>query len=53
MVECPRCETEVSTFIREWNYSVFHVRRFDCEKCDKALMAYYREGKLSHTIPTK
>lgn len=51
MVKCPRCGTEVSTSTREWDYSAFHVKRFDCKKCDKAFMAYYREGKLSHTIP--
>jgi len=51
LVKCPRCGTEVSTSSREWDYHVFHVKRFDCKKCDRLFMAYYREGKLSHTIP--
>jgi len=53
LVKCPRCGTEVSLPSREWDYHVFHVKRFDCKKCDKAFMAYYREGKLSHTIPKR
>lgn len=51
MVKCPRCGTEISTSTREWDCSVFHVKRFDCKECDKAFMTYYREEKLSHTIP--
>jgi transposase-like protein len=51
LVRCPRCGTEVSASSKEWDYNVFHVKRFDCKKCDKAFMAYFREGKLSHTIP--
>jgi len=43
LVKCPRCGTEVSASTREWDYSVFHVK----------FMAYYREGKLSHTIPKR
>ena len=51
MVKCPRCGTEISTATREWDYSVFHVKRYDCEKCDKSFKAYFRGDKLSHTIP--
>lgn len=53
LVECPRCGTEISTSTREWDYHVFHVKKFDCERCDKGLMAYFRKGKLSHTIPKR
>lgn len=53
VVRCPKCGTEVSTPTKEWDYSAFHVKRFDCRKCDKAFMAYYHEGKLSHTIPKR
>ena len=53
LVKCPRCGTVISTSTKEWDYSAFHVKRFDCKKCDKAFMAYYHEGKLSHTIPKR
>jgi len=52
-MKCPRCGSEASDTNKEWDYSAFHVKRFDCEKCGKAFMAYYREGKLSHTIPKR
>jgi transposase-like protein len=51
MVTCPRCNKEVTGAAKEWNYAAFHVKLFKCAKCDKGFMAYYRGGKLSHTIP--
>jgi len=50
-MNCPRCGEEAKQATREWNYSLFHVKRFDCKKCGKSFKAYFREGKLSHTIP--
>jgi len=51
MVKCPRCGKEVSNASKEWDYAAFHVKLFSCEKCDKTFKTYYRQGKLSHTIP--
>lgn len=51
MVKCPRCEKDVSKASKEWNYAVFKVKLFNCEKCNKTFKAYYRKGNLSHTIP--
>lgn len=51
MVKCPRCGKEVSNFEKEWGYSVFHVKLFKCEECEKSFKVYYRGNKLSHTIP--
>lgn len=50
-MNCPRCGDEAVDSLQEWDYAVFHVKRFDCKRCHKAFMAYYRKGKLSHTIP--
>ena len=51
MVKCPRCEEEVSDYSKEWDYGIFHVKLFNCLKCNKTFKAYYRKGKLTHTIP--
>ena len=51
MVKCPRCRKEVTNASKEWNYAVFRVKLLNCEKCEKTFKVYYREGKLSHTIP--
>jgi len=51
MVNCPRCGKDVPKASKEWDYAVFHVKQFNCGKCEKKFMAYYRKGKLSHTIP--
>ena len=50
-MKCPRCGNEIVDSHKEWDYSVFHVKKFDCKECDKPVMAYYQKGKLSHTIP--
>jgi len=52
MVKCPRCGSEVSNILKEWDYSVFHVKKLYCQKCDDTFSAYYYKEKLSHTIPT-
>ena len=51
MAKCPRCGKETSNYSKEWNYGIFHVKLFNCPKCDKTFKVYYRKGKLSHTIP--
>jgi hypothetical protein len=51
MVKCPLCGKEASGPLKEWDYSAFHVRLFYCAHCNKRFKAYYKEGKLSHTIP--
>jgi len=48
---CERCGTEVTESTREWDYAAFHVKRFDCVKCEKSFRAYFHKGNLSHTIP--
>lgn len=50
-MKCPICGNEAVDGHKEWDYAAFHVKRFDCKKCEKAFKAYYRKGKLSHTIP--
>jgi transposase-like protein len=51
LVNCPRCGTDISKVTKEWDYSAFHVKRYDCQKCEKSFRAYYLKNKLSHTIP--
>ena len=50
MVKCPRCGTETSSVVKEWNYGPFHVKEYFCKKCQKKFNLYFRKGKLSHTI---
>jgi predicted Rossmann fold nucleotide-binding protein DprA/Smf involved in DNA uptake len=37
--------------VKEWNYSAFHVKKLFCEACNRNFEAYFKRGKLSHTIP--
>jgi len=51
MTKCPHCGVQISKPGKEWDYSLFHVKMFRCPKCGKSLRAYYKDGKLNHTIP--
>ena len=51
VVKCPKCGTESSDVVKEWNYSIYHVKNYMCKKCRKSFKAYFLEGKLNHTIP--
>jgi transposase len=50
-MKCPRCGKEAAITHKEWDYSVFHVKLFNCSNCQKKFKAYYKKGELSHTIP--
>ena len=50
-MECPRCGADSNPTGKKWKYAVFDVEGYHCEQCDKKFNAYYRDGKLSHTIP--
>lgn len=50
IMKCPTCDKEATATGKEWDYASFHVKQFKCSK-DGRFMAYYKDGKLSHTIP--
>jgi len=53
MVECPMCG-KVSRYVeKEWRYNVYDAKSFYCVECGKSFNAYFKENKLSHTIPKK
>lgn len=51
MPKCPRCLGNAKLTGKEGEYGPFHVKQYECSKCEKKFMQYYRDGKLSHTIP--
>jgi transposase-like protein len=51
MVNCPRCGLKAGQTGKEWKYHVFDAKSFYCNQCGKKFIVYYRNGKLSHTIP--
>ncbi|HLE75095.1 MAG TPA: hypothetical protein VI864_03515 [Candidatus Bathyarchaeia archaeon] len=53
LVKCPRCNTEVATSVKEWNYAKFQAQNFYCPSCGVGFVAYFCKGKLSHTIPRR
>jgi transposase-like protein len=50
MPMCPNCGSGNSILLKEWEYAAFHVKAFECKKCQKMFREYYYKGKLSHTI---
>lgn len=53
MVTCARCSSKAEITGKEWKYGPFHVKQYTCLSCKKKFMEYYKDGKLSHTIPKK
>lgn len=51
MVVCPRCSGNTKLTDKEWEYGSFHVKQYACSGCEKKIMEYYKDGKISHTIP--
>jgi len=53
MVNCPKCGKDAKSPNKDWNYSIFKVKLYKCSNCGTSFKAYFKEGKLSHTIPKK
>lgn len=51
MVKCPRCGKEGRATGKEWKFGQFDAVGYRCDHDDKPYSAYYRDGKLSHTVP--
>jgi len=49
--KCPRCSLSGNPTGKEWAYGPFHVKQHTCLACEKKYMEYYKDNKLSHTIP--
>jgi transposase-like protein len=50
-MNCPRCGAEAKATGKEWKFGLFDAKQYSCDKCKKPFSAFYREGKLSHTVP--
>jgi hypothetical protein len=50
MVKCPNCGAEVRTISKEWNYGIFHVKRYDCSNCKTWFREYYYKDKVSFVL---
>jgi len=51
VAKCPRCSSNAKLTGKEWEYGPFHVKQYTCSGCEKKFMEYYKDGKVSHTIP--
>ncbi len=50
-MKCPRCGGESKVTGKEWKFGLFEGKQYNCSGCDKVFSAYYRDDKLSHTVP--
>ena len=50
---CPRCGKASRYVEKEWRYDVYDAKLFYCVECGKSFNAYFKDNKLSHTIPKK
>ena len=50
-LKCPRCRRKSQPTGKDWDFGVFEAREYFCENCEKTFNAFYKEKKLSHTVP--
>lgn len=50
-ITCPRCGALSKTTGKGFKFGVFEGRSYFCEGCDKSFNAFYRDRKLSYTVP--
>ena len=50
-MNCPRCGKPAHTTGKKWKFSGFDVEQQKCDTCQKTFSAYYKDGKLKHTVP--
>jgi len=50
-MKCPVCGNEATATGKEWKFGQFDAIGYKCASCGKSSSAYYKEGKLSHTVP--
>jgi endogenous inhibitor of DNA gyrase (YacG/DUF329 family) len=50
-MKCPVCGKEAKPTGKEWKFGQFDAKGYKCPACGKSSSAYYRDGKLSHTVP--
>jgi len=53
MVKCPKCGFDNTKPEKEWDYAVFHVKKFNCQKCEAKYRYYTRDGKPSFILMAK
>ncbi len=51
MVDCPRCGRDAKATGKEWDFGQFKAKQFKCAPCGLKFGAYFKGGKLSHTVP--
>ena len=52
-MECPVCGGAANTTGKEFKFGVFDGKQHKCSACSKTFNAFYRDGKFTHTVPTK
>jgi len=50
-MKCPRCGKEGKATGKTWKFGLFDGEGYKCPSCNKPFSAFYRDGKLSHTVP--
>jgi hypothetical protein len=52
-MKCRICNSELVKKDKIWQYHVFQVRLYKCDKCDTFINVYYKDNKVNHIIYRK
>ncbi|UCH56941.1 MAG: VOC family protein, partial [Candidatus Bathyarchaeota archaeon] len=50
-LKCPRCRALTEPGVKKFSFGVFEGRSYVCGACTRAFNAFYKDRKLSHTVP--
>ena len=50
-IACPRCGGEAEKTGKSWKFGVFDTDGYGCQACGKTFNAFYKDGRISHTVP--
>jgi predicted lactoylglutathione lyase len=51
VLKCPRCKNKAEHNGKKFYFGPFNGRGYYCERCGRSFNAFYRNEKLSHTVP--
>ncbi len=51
MVDCPKCGKPGKPTGKEFAFGVFNGKANLCPSCGAKYNAFYRDGKINHTVP--
>jgi hypothetical protein len=47
--KCPKCQAEITNYVKEWKYGIFTVKMYKCP-CNNQFREYVKEGQVKFIL---